>query len=424
MPYPEEGDGLIHCLAWERAVRHSIRPDGGEGFLLPYHQLLEAASEEDADIDLEPFVAHAPEGAWDSFSYGCEHVPHDAAIGALLSCDRVLERAAAVVAGNWEHHRKWIDARLSELWRLRGPCPGLGSALTAFDVPQGSLVAYLIAPLVGENADPWPLVERSFENPREVLPGLERHLGVALRRKWAGLAAERKALLKLISRFELNAEQATRFYQQTEREKVGIRVTDQELLANPYLLYERDRFALDAISVETIDRGTFPDPVVREAHPLPTPSAVDEGIDPRRVRAIVIDELEKAAADGDTLRPDSDTIQRIRDRPLSPPCLVDQDLLRAFRDELSSEVDQATLGDGKAAMQLRRLSTTGRIIRETVSRRSGGQRLRVEADWRTLLDEELKRLGIPAPERSSDEDQARVEKAHASRSSPALGSRC
>ena len=411
VPYPEEGNGPIHCLAWERAIRHSIRPGGGAGFLLPYHQLLQVADDENTDIDLEEYVAHAPEGAWDAFSYGCEHVPHDAAIGALLSCDRVLERATGVVPGDWETPRRWIDGRLSELWRLRGPCPGLGSALTAFDVPQGSLVAYLLAPLLEENADPWPLVDQAFQNPRGVLPGLERHLGVMLRRKWASLPDDRRALLKLISRFELNAEQATRFYQDTERKKVGIEATDQELLRNPYLLFERDRFAVDGVSVETIDRGTFPDPVVRDAHPLPSPSGVDEAIDPRRVRAVLIDELERAAEGGDTLRPDSDVIQRIRDRPLSPPCPVDRDLLQAFREELSSEIDQAELGDGAAAMQLRRLSATGRIIRDAVTRRIGGQRLTIEADWRALLDEELKKLGVPTADPSSDEDQARIEKA-------------
>ena len=41
---------LIRSYLWERSVCHSIRADGGDGVLLPYHDLL-ARCEKDADID-------------------------------------------------------------------------------------------------------------------------------------------------------------------------------------------------------------------------------------------------------------------------------------------------------------------------------------------------------------------------------------
>ena len=69
--------------------------------------------------------------------------------------------------------------------------------------------------------------------------------------------------MKLLARFELSETQATRFYQQTERRKAGIDVKDDDILANPYLLYEIDRTQVDAVQLETIDRGMYPDPVVR-----------------------------------------------------------------------------------------------------------------------------------------------------------------
>ena len=52
-----------------------------------------------------------------------------------------------------------------------------------------------------------------------------------------------------------------------EREKAGIQATDAEILDNPYLLYELDRFSPNAIALSIIDRGVFPDEIVREKHP-------------------------------------------------------------------------------------------------------------------------------------------------------------
>ena len=51
----------------------------------------------------------------------------------------------------------------------------------------------------------------------------------------------------------------------------------------PYLLYELDRMSNDHVPVTVVDRGAFPDDVVRSAHPLPAKSAIDDPVDPCRV---------------------------------------------------------------------------------------------------------------------------------------------
>ena len=107
----------------------------------------------------------------------------------------------------------------------------------------------------------------------------------------------------------MTPDQATRLYQETERAKAGIDVTDGDILANPYVIYEADRFSADPIAASVIDRGVFPADRVRVAHPLPAPSYLAEAVDARRVRALVIDVLERAAADGDSLRSQADVIQ-------------------------------------------------------------------------------------------------------------------
>ena len=88
--YSGDTRGKLRGLMWERAVSHSIRPDGFDGFVLPYQQLL-ALSERDGSIDPSQFVAFAPEEAFDAFSNVAEHVDHDLAIASLLSLvDKIM----------------------------------------------------------------------------------------------------------------------------------------------------------------------------------------------------------------------------------------------------------------------------------------------------------------------------------------------
>jgi hypothetical protein len=290
---------------------------------------------------------YVPDDHRAEFTHASEHVTHDAAIDSLLACAESLREAAKVVRGDWEAPLGWIDARLNELWKMRGPYPGLGSALTAYGLERGNLIAYDIASGLKENEDPWPVVDCAFEQSRQLKPGLERHLSAIDRLKWQRLPEERRSLLKLLARFEINARQATRFYQRTEREQAGIAVADAELLANPYLLYELDRSSKDPIAVTIIDRGVFPDPVVREAHPLPAPSALDGATDPRRVHALVVQVLEDAAAGGDTLRPRARAIQTIRDMPISPGCPVDQDLMPIVEDAFGGVLQVVSMAGGE-----------------------------------------------------------------------------
>ena len=97
--------------------------------------------------------------------------------------------------------------------KARGPCPGLGSALSAFGLQFGTFVARTLAEKVGDNADPWPLVDEMFAEPRKHLPEqMAKSIGNTLSKKWSRLPADRRALLKLVSRFEIAPEQATVLY--------------------------------------------------------------------------------------------------------------------------------------------------------------------------------------------------------------------
>jgi hypothetical protein len=405
--FPAPGGNPLETIAWERMVQHSIRPGFENGFLLPYQETMEAA-ELDDQFDTSEFVAFVPDDAWDQFSYATEHVTHDAAISALTACETALHRIVEVLPGSRARELQWISDRLGELWRLRGPCPGLAAALEAFGVTHGTLVVRKLAHLVGQNDDPWVLVDKALTNPEAVLPGLEQDFTKSLREKWKVLDDERRSLLKLLSRFYLTPEQAERYYQPSAREAAGISVGDAELIANPYLLYELDRRQFDPITVLTVDHGAFPDEVIRLAHPLPPPSALDDGLEVRRVRALMIEQLEKAAGDGHTLQSARDVVAGVRKLPLDPPCPVDEDMLKVYGTGLAPAIVTDSFADAQPSFQLDHLRDVGALISRAVERRLGGARHEIDAPWRDMLDAAL---GGPIdPSEDPDEERARVEK--------------
>lgn len=406
VPYLQEGGGFGSVL-WERVITHSIRPAMTDGFLLPYHELLIAADEGGYDpAELAVFV---PEEFGLQFSFATEHVSHDAALALILALDQAVERISPLVSGSWTGARSWLSERLAEVWQARGPCPGLGAALSAFGIPQGVLLAHAAQRQLADNEDPWPLLDQWMRDPSKD-PEAQARVGTTMSKTWSAIPEARRELLRLLSRFDLTIGQATRMYQETERARAGIALSDADIIANPYLIYEANRFSRDPVTVSSIDRGVFPADQIRERHPLPLPSRVDDAVDPRRVRALVVDDLENAATTGDSLRAQSVVIQDIRDRPLDPRCLLGLDVMAVCAEHLPPEVETASMATGEPAYQLARLHKARRLIVRQVERRRKGASLKVEANWRAVIDDELREVPAAGDE---DEELARQEKAAA-----------
>lgn len=402
--YKREGEGM-RGMVWERPVQHSIRPKGQDGFLMPYYEVLQRA-EQDPSLDLARYVAKAPDEHWNEFSYGSELVTHDGGIATLLAMDTTLARMEAElgIATGWQ--RKWLHNELVRLWKVRGPFPGLGAVLSAFGLSRGVFVAHALQQKAGENADPWPAVDAAFRDPTSVLSKELRRDIKELAPTWKRLPDERKKLLRLLSRFELTVEQAEGLYEEGARRKRGWGGTDQEILQNPYCISERSRHDPDGVRLLTIDRGVFPEDIVRLQHPMDEPSRLDSALDLRRVRAFTIAALEEAAQSGHTLLPKDKVVQTVRGYPVRPECPVTGDMLAARAKDMSPEVVLVTM-DNDTAMQLERYKTIGELVRKQILGRVGGQRHAVARDWIKLLD---KKFG---PSLDKEERRARQEKAAA-----------
>jgi hypothetical protein len=316
--------------------------------------------------------------------------------------------------------RAWLNERLAEVWQARGPHPGLGAALSAFGIPEGVLVAHAAQGRLADSEDPWPLVDQWLRAPSSESEAKDR-VGATISKTWSAIPDARRDLLRLLSRFDLTIDQATRMYQETERTKAGVTLSDADILANPYVIYEADRFSVEPVVVSTVDRGVFPADQVRAVHPLPPPSRVEEAVDPRRVRALVVDVLEQAAVEGDSLRGQGRVIQDIRDCPLDPDCPLGLDVMTVCATTLPPEIAMVSMANGEPAFQLARLHEARRVIARQVERRRNGQLLHVDADWRAVIDLQF---GRPPTDDDGDEELARREKAAALESSPNHASRC
>ncbi|MFG2099903.1 AAA family ATPase [Micromonospora echinaurantiaca] len=413
--YRSRGGERFPAQMWETTIEHSLRPNQQQGFLLPYQALL-AARDHDG-VDVSDALAFAPEAGWVAFSYVSEHVSHDLAIDALLALQAAGRNAQRILGdGAGPLGFDWLEAQLNRLWKLRGPRPGLASVLAAFGVRQSVTFAHMVAAAAGPDADPWPTLELAMADPDRLGITAVAHLTPSLRKTWQVLKPERRELLQLLSRFSLTKEQAERFFVIEQRDH-GL--TDNAIVANPYLLFEADRDQREPVSFSVIDRGCFPDPKIAAAYPLPKPTAMDDELDARRVRALIIDELQREKAAGHTLRPQAHLVNQLRERAqhgLSAPCPVSTDVLDAHCLSAGTLPPDApltgvTLPDGAPALQLTELAEVGGLIRDQVERRLKGASLSGAPDFAALLRDTLGDIksDLTAEERDA-EVQARKEK--------------
>ena len=406
--------GKLRSLIWERMIGHSIRQTFEDGFLLPYHQALEA-SDDGRNFDPAEIVAFAPEDRFVEFSYATEHVGHDAAISALIACRESLMRSSELFDCNIKKQELWIDREVGRLWKKRGAFPGLGAVLAATGLGMGHFIANTIQDKVGENGDPWSLLDATLSEPEKHLPtDLAAHVDSTIAKSWKKQKPNRRKFLQLLSRFDISFEQASVLAVPEERSEFGINLDDDDYLDNPYLFYESTRLTGSPLTVGTVDRGLFPTKYIRDRFPIPEPSTVKTPVDHRRLRALIVQQLEIAAANGDTLQSQETIISNLRRRDRANnevPTDVTADLLAVAEENFAGEICLQEMADGSLAYQIDRFTAVGQKIRKTVLKRMKAKRHELNINWM----KELEQLGkLPTvDEEKRLEILARKEKAAA-----------
>lgn len=304
----------------------------------------------------------------------------------------------------------WLNERLAEVWKDRGAFPGLGAMLSAMEIPLGVLMAKQIKEKTEDKDNIWELVDQLFDHPENVVSeSLVEKITPIIVKTWKGMSDERKQLFRLLSRLSLSINQAKILFAQGERLKNRIECTDKEIIENPYILYEQTRLKVDElfISVKKVDRAVFPISSIMEKYPLEAPSKLSSDNDERRVRALAIAVMEKAASNGNTIMPCANLVEEMKNQVLDPACPVTEDIVKAIEKFMLLEIIKREMKDGTEYYKLVRFQEFDDIIEKRISRRLNAPKLPVEADWRKMLDDKFNNGKLI----SESEEKARQEKA-------------
>ncbi|RAI71188.1 hypothetical protein DOZ80_04895 [Pseudomonas fluorescens] len=417
-------------LMWDLLVRHSIRPDGDDGFLLPYHDYLEPTGDavEDArrlDLLLEIVVPVAP-AHLRVFSYAAELAPSDIALSTLVRCLESVRkiRQHGIAKGPWERREEWLNAQIALAWRDRGAFPGLGPALEALGMRLGTALTLelLSSGAFASDTDPWPVVDAILRgNKKPPQPAYAEDIK-AVHDTWTNLLDERKALLKLLSRFALTSAQAKRWFDPDKRVKgTAAKVSDEEILKNPYRMSEVDLgdWNDSPVSVGMIDRGLLPESTLAAKNPVPEPSSVGSQNDPRRLRAAIVAVLRAASESGDALLSNSEALLRITQLDLAHPCVVGSDWPATNKSTLDGVVELVDVANNDSgsqktsALQLAELKGREAKLRSVLSKRAGKPNAPLNTDWKQALIAAISDAGGKYESKNERHAQAIIEQASA-----------
>ncbi|HIU16957.1 MAG TPA: AAA family ATPase [Candidatus Avidesulfovibrio excrementigallinarum] len=421
---PPDYENRLSAWTWERPVTHSLTGAAAEGVLIPFAQI-EAYLREHPEQKADDLLLFAPEAYRAEFSYGCEHVSPDAMILLLNRAITLLttyQRLGFCAPDGlpWERQARWCRDRLEEVWRERGPYPGLGSVLTAL----GLRYAYDIADALRKRhpgPELWEHLAEHLESrhnltallPEEQQSIAKQTTGVTLKTLVADLK-KMGDLLRLLARMELSVPQALLllgrqqlpgwligyFNRLCELCSLSSEELTEQVCANPYTLYEQTRLLPPeyAIDINAIDLALFPPaPFRNEWFDDKGGTQIEDPDDERRLRALVTSILEAAADRGHTLCPQDEVLTACHQfRTDLPGVTVDiavrertLELFTRFFAPLFVRKNMIRLSDNgeqqATAWQLTRLADLDDEIRQAVENRLTNPPPAIQEDWNNAL---------------------------------------
>lgn len=404
----QAGTPPFESSMWETAVVHSLRREMKDGILLPYQDLVTPL---DQGVDIDSALAWAPENRATEFSYVTEHVSDDAAIEALGSLQRAAEGCRSLGLTVPDSATDWVESQIERLWNLRGPTPGLGSVLVHLGVKGGHSLARKLLADQPADADPWAELAGRLCGTLSWPPGISGSVPKSVETRWRALDKVEKDALRVLSTMDITVEQV----EMLMSGNTTVELTLAELLDNPYFATVCTYQDPLHVGFSTVDRACYPPSFVGWSSVLPEQSRSDDPADERRVEALLTDELELLASQGDTLATQEELIGRASEMNLAQECRIDVPLLRGYGlDSTSlasrnswSPLSGAETSDGAPALKLTRLADVKDIILQEIEGRRKGKRFAVGFDPRSAIDAVLHSQGNI----EAEEELARTEKA-------------
>jgi len=410
----------LRSYPWDRCILHTLTDKNPEGFLMPYHEILDYVKENNLDTTLHDYIAMAPDRL--QFSYASELVEHDTAIDALLNMSESLRRASELLGKSFKEQLDWIDNEISKIWDMRGAFPGMGPVLSALGIDQGNTIAWEIEKYIQQkdgnllSTNPWDILEESVLHPEKYF-GLKgsKLFSPTAKIKWISKPSNKKDFYKLLSRCQLNNMQAIQIID-NHKDFIG---SIEEMTNNLYLLFEKSRLKPNSLSFLQIDKAMLPEEKFSESFPLPDSATLEHDLDTRRVRAATVWILEEATEEGHSLLSFDDVLERLKAKSLDRPLPIDEDILASqvetefFNAEVSSIPPSQTTDIH--FLKLTRLVELKRIITERINlKQITGNTYKIDKDWLKLVNDTPK-FAPPNPTSVGYEDEmkARLEKAEA-----------
>lgn len=403
--YESDGSSDEKNYIWETNAAHSIRVDGKDGFLMPYHEISEYVKKH-PDFDVSSVTLFEAAGFRSEFSYAAEWVSYDAAIDVLNQAKIALKNIAKLKLKEANH--KWVnvqleyvDNQLKSVWNQRGIFPGVGSILSAFGVRYGFDVAHHVD--TSEN-DLISELKLYFSGEKET--GNEKlDDGLADKEdEFSGLLRDenKTRYFELLSRLNLSVEQAIYAWG-------DLKIYAAEIVENPYLLFEFTRKEKDEhqVTISQIDNAMFVNPLVENRYPLSKPTKMRTEGDKRRFRAIMIFVLVQAANQGHTLLSYDQIVEEINKLPLDQKTDFQTEKIEGVIEFLQE--GELYVDAENTYIKLKEYQDYKQLVVEIVNSRLETS-LSSKQNWKIIIDSQFGKL----QENNEENDQlARDEKATA-----------
>jgi exodeoxyribonuclease V alpha subunit len=391
-------------MVWAVPFGHAYPKDGVR---LPLQALLAAVP--DASERQKYLVALAG-GIRTDFRYGSSRVSLDRALAVLEAAHACLLRTAAdgVISVDLTNDVEWINERILEVWKERGPYPGLGAVLLALGCERGAHVQRTVVPaLLNAGEDPAVAVFDALDG-GELHPVVGEALGdeySLVRAEWDYMDSDDRELAGLLARMELGPSQVKRFLNSGERVRHRLPSQAAALLENPYLIAERyvppkDE---DPIAFLTVDHALLP----HEQMALSQLGRISPR-DARRFRCVLVESLRADADDGHTFaRVDEARDAAVTRSPSDRPCDVPVERVShpKMREVLDPALDQF-LADGMPYLALHDVRQDELLIREKLQELA--ERTTFDAfktPWQEIADD-LSRRGVEEVSLSEEQQAA------------------
>lgn len=337
-----DGDNQVQPYIWERPVQHTIRKSREDGFLLPFDDLKEYLTRH-PDANPDDFLVIVPFEYQLAFSYATEKVPTDAVLWVISRLQAVTKLYQDChIGGDWTKPQEWLSNLYQEISASQPEFPGLGALFAALDFPYGlDLAAYILEESQKSGQDLWSTATEVLTHPKDHLDKNDETSAIIFGnitqtqgRTWQAFFDQHQDYVKFITRFDFTAPQI--------KATLGIASHPEQqaqLIKNPYRLYELTRLRDDSqqIRLQQIDYTVF-------STKFPGKFAITEPDDPYRLRALLVYQLELAAAQGSLLYSQDDFLAAVQAfRPDLAFKAPNQYTLAALNDTFQPEATTVTL---------------------------------------------------------------------------------